>query len=123
MKYQDLKIRDMLRVLALGILFAFGFLVLILNRVRTEPLLNGIDVPRAHHSFYWVTLSVLGTMAAACIVVAAQYLLTSPEQNARYILKAKANLPPSLLETDNPYYGLPTWKYISARFAKQADRG
>jgi hypothetical protein len=121
MKYQDLKIRDASRVLALGILFAIGFLVLVLDRASTEPFLNGIDVPRAHHSFYWVAVGVLGTIAAACIGVAAQYFFTSPEQNARYILKAKAKLPPSLLDTDNPYYAVPTWKYIWARFTKQTD--
>ena len=120
MKYQDLKIRDSLRILILGVLFAAGFLALLLDRTSAEPFFNSIDIPRAHNEFYWIALGVLGLMAAASLGVTAQYLVTTPEQNARYILKTKTNLPPSLLETDNSYYSVPTWKYILARLTKRA---
>jgi hypothetical protein len=50
-----------------------------------------------------------------CIAVTVQYLVTTPEQNAKYILKAKKALPPTLFDVDNPYYKVPTWKYILQR--------
>ena len=58
MKYQDLKIRDSLRILILGVLFAAGFLALLLDRTSAEPFFNSIDIPRAHNEFYWIARRV-----------------------------------------------------------------
>lgn len=98
--------------MAIALLCSACLFLLLAFRASTEPFLNGINLPRTHHALYWIALAVLGTVALTCLGVLLQYLLTSPEQNASYIVSRNGTLPPTLMETVNPYYETPTWKYI-----------
>lgn len=113
MKYQDLKIRDMLRLLAISVVCIVVTIGMLGFRSGAQPFLEGL--PIFHHNGYNILLFVLPIMAVLTVGVAIQYLVTTPEQNAKYILKAKANLPPTLSDVDNPNYRVPTWKYILQR--------
>lgn len=117
MRYQDLKIRDMLRLLAIGVICIVVTLWILGFRSGVQSFLEGL--PIFHHNGYNILLFVLPIMAVLTVGVAVQYLVTTPEQNAKYILKAKANLPPTLLDVDNPNYRVPTWKYILQRPKQQ----
>jgi hypothetical protein len=112
-KYQDLKVRDMLRLLAISVVCIVLTIGMLGCRSGAQPFLEGL--PIFHHNGYKILLFVLPIMAVLTVGVAIQYLVTTPEQNAKYILKAKANLPPTLSDVDNPNYRVPTWKYILQR--------
>ena len=90
------------------------FLYLVIYRENAQPFLDGLRL--YHHQLYEIAVGVSGFMGVVFLGVTIQYLATSPEQNAKYILKAKAKLPPTLMDTGNRYYSVPTWKYIAERF-------
>lgn len=113
MKYQDLKIRDTLRLLAISVVCIVVTIGMIGFRRVVKPSLEGL--PIFHHDGYLILLFALPIMAVLTVGVAIQYLVTTPEQNAKYILKAKANLPATLSDVDNPHYRVPTWKYVLQR--------
>ena len=118
MRYQDLKIRDMFRMLAISAAFALTIVVFILFRAKLEPLIDSWGSYRTHGNLFVIILAVCGIMSAMCLFVFGQYLFTSPEQNAKTIQKANAKMPPTLLKTDNPQYSVPTWRYFVSRLMK-----
>lgn len=115
MKYQDLKIRDMMRMVAITVALIVAVVGMLVYRDVAKPLLDNLPIYRAHHNMYNILLIVFPLLAVMCIAVTIQYLVTTPEQNAQYILKAKKALPPSLSDVGNPYYRVPTWKYLLQR--------
>ena len=120
MKYQDLKVRDMMRMVAMSAAFIAVVVGMLVFRGAAKPFLDNLPIYKAHHDLYNILLFVFPIMSVVCIAVAIQYLVTTPEQNARYIIKAKAALPPTLSEVDNPFYRVPTWKYILDRSSSQS---
>lgn len=116
--YQDLKVRDTLRLLAIGAACTVITVAIFACRDVAQPFLERVPIMR--HNAFDILLSVLPVMALACLGVSIQYLVTTPEQNARFILKAKASLPPSLSDVDNPDYRTPTWRYVLRRLQAKA---
>lgn len=115
MKYQDLKIRDAMRLCAIGAVLLAFIVGMLVYKDAVKPLLNALPIYRAHHDEYTILLIVFGVMVPLCFGVSVWYLITTPAQNARSISSAGRPLPPTLSEIDNPYYGVPTWKYILER--------
>lgn len=111
MKYQDLKVRDAGRLFGLGLLFAAiacGFLyadwqgLLILNE-RWLAMMGGVAIG--------AVISWAGAL---------WYLMTTPEQNARFLEKQKGKGRPKgdageLIDATNPYYRVMTLAYLFRR--------
>ncbi|WP_293677563.1 hypothetical protein [uncultured Phenylobacterium sp.] len=122
MKYQDLKIRDAVRV---GVIGTAGILVALGGLIwpdATRGLVEPLPLSR-NGDEYMTWLIVASTMGVLCWIVVAQYLLRSPADDARVVAKLKAQnkpLPkkfdPTLLDADDPEFGTPTWRYAIARW-------
>ena len=104
MSYQDLKVRDALRLAAIAAACILG-----------AGLLWGFNGEQAMGIGLAIGLTVfLSLIALSTLAMAAHYMLTTPEQNARQIEKAGVELPPTLDAAD-PDYRTPTWKYLRSR--------
>jgi hypothetical protein len=119
MKYQDLKIRDAMRLGGIGVVLLLLIAGMLVFKDAVKPALNAISDYRAHNNEYTILLCTFGLMSPLCFGVSLWYLITTPAQNARSIISAGRPLPPTLSESDNPYYGVPTWKYILERPKKR----
>jgi hypothetical protein len=103
-RYQDLKVRDALRLGAIAAACVVG-----------AGLLWGLGGAPAMGLGPAIGLTVfLALIVLATAGMAAHYLATTPEQNAARILKAGVELPPTLDAAD-PDYRTPTWKYLRER--------
>jgi hypothetical protein len=118
MKYQDLKIRDAMRLTAIASVSLAVAAAMLIKKQIAQPWLD--HMPIMHHNAYSTLLITLPILALMCIGVVIQYFVTTPEQNARYIIKAGRALPPALSDTGNPYYRISTLNYVFARSKSQS---
>lgn len=125
MKYQDLKIRDATRIGVMGAVFSLAAVGGLVwpgpARQLIEPLLSFFG----RGGDYGIWLAVFWIMSLLCWVIVAQYLISSPADNARTVARRVARnqpLPekfdPSLLDPDDPDFSTPTWRYALARWRR-----
>jgi hypothetical protein len=114
LKYQDLKIRDAGRLGLFGAGLAVAVIVCVGMRASVEPLLG---------RRYW---SIVGAMAVMCpilMAVAVWYLVSSPEQDAKFLswagrtfgAKPGPKFDPTLLDPADPDYRVATYRYWMRR--------
>ena len=124
MKYQDLRIRDAKRVA----MIATGCMLVMAGSIAWPDATRRIVEPLhifKHGNSYEFLLSVSAFMALLSWVVVARYLLTSPADDARVVAKKiSQNKPlpekfdPALLDSNDPDFGTPTWRYAYARWSR-----
>ena len=114
MKYQDLKIRDEGRLGLLGVGLAAAVIICIGLRASVEPMMG---------QRYWPTVGAMAFMCPLVLSVAAWYLISSPEQDAKFLKWAERNLrqkpgpkfDPTLLDPTDPNYDVSTFSYWMAK--------
>ena len=114
MRYQDLKIRDMKRMVLLALAFAAFVAVCVFAHDRIGGRLG-----ERLMSWAWG----VGICVPLLVIVGLWYLFSSPAQNADFIRWAQKNLrrkPPanfdwSLLDPADPDYRTPTIRYLLER--------
>jgi len=114
MRYQDLKIRDAGRLGLIGVGLAVAIIICIGARASVEPMMG---------RRYWSTVGAMAFMCPLILSVAAWYLISSPEQDAKFLKWAERNLrqkpgpkfDPTLLDLADPNYNVSTIRYWMAK--------
>jgi hypothetical protein len=121
MKFQDLKIRDIGRMVAITV----GLVLLVVGglsvRAKLDPLMHGR---------YLAMLTGLAIVCPMVLAMSVYYLFSTPEQNARFIKWAerhRGRRPPpdfdwTLLDASDPNYKVPTFRYLIAKWARAKRR-
>ena len=116
MRYQELKIRDATRVAAIGLACAVVAGAYFAARPALLPVFGD------HFSGY---AGGIAAMAPIAWGVCMWYMLSSPEQNFRFLVWAKRNnfqqqraknFDWKLLDASDPDYRVPTYKYAIRRW-------
>ena len=114
MKYQDLKIRDAGRLALIGIGLALAVTLCVGARATVGPVMG---------RHYWPVVGALIFMGPLVRAMAVWYLISSPEQDARFLRwaartlgqKSGATFTPALLDSADPNYRVSTFNYWMAK--------
>jgi hypothetical protein len=124
-RYQDLKIRDIGRLITIGSGLALIVALSFIFRGQVEPIVDRFPSKSAE-PFVPIMLG-LAIVAVLCFVMVIYYLWSSPAQNAAYMERMKATgrdvgngFDRTLLDPSDPDYEVRTWIYMKRRF--EADR-
>jgi len=120
MKYQDQKLRAILRLAAIALVLSALLAFTLIYPERTESIVHYLPLSRRGDS-YIVWLGILITLAPICWMVLVGLVLTSPEQEVRFVQWTKrwrkAPMPFEAIEFDtlDPDYRKPAWRYFMER--------
>ena len=114
MRYQELKLRDAGRLVAIGLALATSLTFLIYARTNMEPIMG---------RRYWSTVAAIAFICPVTLVVAIWYLISTPAQDAKFLKWAEKNLhrkpgskfDPALLNPTNPSYRTSAFSYWMAK--------
>lgn len=114
MKYQDLKIRDAGRLVAIGVGLVLAVALCVGARNVVEPMLG---------RRYWPVVGALIFMVPLVLGMAVWYLISSPERDARFLSwaeqrlgqKPAATFDPAILDAADPAYRVSTFRYWMAK--------
>ena len=109
MKYQDLKVRDAGRLALIGLGSGLAASVCIAARASLEPIMS---------DRFWSTMIGVGIMSPIVLALAIWYLVSSPEQDAKFLrwaerlgYKPGPKFDPALLDPADPDYAVATFRY------------
>ncbi len=120
MKYQDQKLRAILRLAAITSVLSALLAITLIYPERTESVVHYLPLSRNGES-YIVWLGILLTLAPICWAVLLGLILTSPQQEVRFVRWTKrwrkAPIPFEAIKFDtrDPDYLKPAWRYFMDR--------
>lgn len=120
MRYQDLKIRDAVRLAAMSVGSASAIGLSMVFRDTVEPVVNML--PMRSNEPFLPLIYALAFLAGFSAAAAVYYLWSSPEHNAKFIAwmaskgwRAGEKFDPALLDSSDPDFYVSTWSYLKRR--------
>lgn len=120
MSYQDQKLRAILRLSVITLIFSALLAVSLIYPDRTESLVDSLPLSRSGDN-YIVLIGILLTLVPVCWAVLFGLALTSPDQEVRFVRWTKrwrkGAIPFESIEfdTSDPDYLKPAWRYFLKR--------
>ncbi|ROT97370.1 hypothetical protein EB810_05720 [Altererythrobacter sp. FM1] len=120
MKYQDQKLRAIGRLTLITLVLSVLLALALLYPESTDGIVRHFPLSR-NGGEYVVLVGILGTLVPVCWGVLIGLILTSPEQEVRFVRWTKrwrkAPVPFEAIEFDtgDPDYQKPAWRYLKDR--------